>query len=777
MDDTALPPDQHNNDSATDTPKEPASSLRKQQPDELAPFEQAGFVLIPLHAPKFIDRFERKRGKSPLHMDWRKRDYSSFHARAHMEQGKNVGVRLCASDLVIDYDPRHAETGDNPLERFCKDFGIDLNKCFVVHTSRGGTHVYLKKPADIKLLETHESYKGLDFKSEGRQMVAPGSVHPDGENYESDFCSVALEDTLTVPSDAITVLERPARAEGESGGGECTPEQLAIMLTALDPTEYKDQKKWLDLMMACHHATGGEGSEEFVEWSTSDPDYSGDRDIILRRWDSLHTEGVGLITVKTLYKTLHDKNRGDLIPRASAEEDFADEPVDEDDQAYDALTQLCLSWVWIAGPLCFIHRETLMKYDRLQWESLYAGYWTEKGTIVNAVWKSKLNVRKFESLVYRPDESEFPNDSKSYNIWRASGIEGVQGDVSWFTLHMEYMFPNEDDRDIVLDYLSLLVQQPSVKIHFALLIRGRQGTGKSAIGLLMRKIIGDGNTVEPNNDALSSQFTDWQEGKQLVIIHEMMMRGRVDVANHLKPVITEDRLRIEAKYLRAYTIENYLNLLCFTNHADAVHLEAEDRRWCVVHSPALPKDEAYYANLFSHINSPEGPAAVKFFLQERILKLNPKGRAPTTNAKEDMRELSMSDAEHFLLDRLEDNSYPFDFDLVRFEDVAGALTNAIQDREISCKSPRLAAKKFLKANAIQLSHNKKSGSDEGMNYRLWIIRNHFHWEEMGPTARAEAYKNKNKDRHKKTKPHNEANADQQTTEEDDSGLTSQTDVS
>src|SRR3546814_13276954 len=89
-------------------------------------------------------------------------------------------------------------------------------------------------------------------------------------------------------------------------------------------------------MMACHDATAGDGREEFIAWSTSDPQYAADAWIIGRRWDSLHAGKVGQrVTVKTLYKHLHDAGRGELIPRVSPAEDFAE---DLDDETVERVT-------------------------------------------------------------------------------------------------------------------------------------------------------------------------------------------------------------------------------------------------------------------------------------------------------------------------------------------------------------------------------------------------------------------------------------------------------
>ena len=69
--------------------------------------------------------------------------------------------------------------------------------------------------------------------------------------------------------------------------------------------------------MACHHATGGAGREEFVAWSTEDVKYLGHDELIRRRWDSFEANKAGGYTKATLYKAVIDAGRGELIPRPS----------------------------------------------------------------------------------------------------------------------------------------------------------------------------------------------------------------------------------------------------------------------------------------------------------------------------------------------------------------------------------------------------------------------------------------------------------------------------
>jgi hypothetical protein len=242
--------------------------------------------------------------------------------------------------------------------------------------------------------------------------------------------------------------------------------------------------------------------------------------------------------------------------------------------------------------------------------------------------------------------------------------------------------------------------------------------------------------VLPRNDEVTGKFTGWQEGKQLAIIEELMAIGRLEVANRLKTVISEPLLRIEEKYMTAYTIPNYLNLLCFTNHRDALPIEAGDRRWLVIFSPAKPQAQEYYDQLFEKIESAVGAAAVKHYLAQRQIALSPNGRAPETLAKGEMRSYSLSEIADWLKERFEDQAAPFDFPLVRLEDI---LSEVPRDLKLKYKNAQATVTKFLREEigAEQCSRNTKG--DGRPNYRLWIIRDLDSWRNAGPSARIDAY--------------------------------------
>lgn len=711
------------------------------QPDQLDAYEGSGHELIPLHAPGDLDQRGRAVGKAPLHRGWRSaQPLTVAQARDSMDGGRNVGVRLRPCDLVVDVDPRNFAEGDDPVSRLESDLAIDLENFPMVRTGSGGLHVYMRLPEGCSTVETLAAYPGIEFKAHGRQVVAAGSVHPDtGEAYrwEDPVLGVPVGRAPAVPVALLDRLRRPG-APGGIAGGEVSPEQLDTMLEAFEVRDFRDQSAWLELMMACHHATGGDGREEFIAWSVGDPNYADHSSIIGRRWDSLHAdEDRPRVTQRTLFKRLIDAGRGELIPSSDAAGDFAG-PIDgELDGSRVKREGLADEWVFVIDAELFVRRADSKKWTKEQWRSAFAGSW--EGDIVNAAFKGKLPVRKFESLVYLPCRSEFPDGEAGgrYNIWRESGVQAVPGDVSVFLDHMEYLFPDEVERRHVIDYLALLVQNPARKIDFALLVRGDQGTGKSWIGRLMAKIIGSENVVTPSNDEVMSRWTAWTEGSCLAIIEEMMARGRVDMANRLKPIVTDPFLRIEDKNSRIYSIPNHLNLLAFTNHEDALPLEASERRWLVVFSEAHRQDDEYYAKLFAFLEG-AGPSAVKHYLLERDVQLNPKSVAPSTIGKRVMRKRSLSDAEQYLDEMLEAREGPFAFDLVRLDDLLSYVPNELK-RNVRGLRSKVASWLQVEVKAVKHTRYTKGDNEMRPSCQLWSVRNHAQWGDAGPAERAEAF--------------------------------------
>lgn len=301
-------------------------------------YTQNDMDIIPLKKWNTVIKKEGKSlqvGKAPRDNNWRKKVYTHKDIEQAVSEGYNSGWRLNAEDLVLDVDPKNG--GDKSLDLIQKRFNIIFEDVVpTVITGSGGRHFYFHKDPGIKTREVLEDengkpYPGIEFKTSGRQVVVAGSRHPSGNWYEFDEFSPTTRTLLQ--NDIFQLLIRPSRKDGSASSGKFSNPELAEALEKLDPEDYQDQDQWLNIMMASHHATDGEGSDEFIEWSTQDAEYSDHANIIRMRWDSLHNTRGGEITYKTLLEEI--KKAGHTIgAEYDISEDFEEE-WDEDEPKLD----------------------------------------------------------------------------------------------------------------------------------------------------------------------------------------------------------------------------------------------------------------------------------------------------------------------------------------------------------------------------------------------------------------------------------------------------------
>lgn len=225
--------------------------------------------------------------------------------------------------------------------------------------------------------------------------------------------------------------------------------------------------------------------------------------------------------------------------------------------------------------------------------------------------------------------------------------------INW---HIEHVIAGgrKDVEGQLMSFLAHNVQFPGKKVRWAPLIKGVEGDGKSMLGNLMSMMMGASNvrTIGPN--AVKSDFNNWAEGVCFATLEELRMVGhnRYDVANKLKPFITNDTIELHLKGRGTYDVPNTVNYMAFTNYADAIPLTEDDRRWFIIFCVELADlveqwggYEVYFNSLVSAINN--HPLAFKRYLLDYKLYegFNPNGKAPKTAEKAMMANMAQSDEE------------------------------------------------------------------------------------------------------------------------------------
>lgn len=273
------------------------------------------------------------------------------------------------------------------------------------------------------------------------------------------------------------------------------------------------------------------------------------------------------------------------------------------------------------------------------------------------------------------------------NTYAPIETESAPGDVTPFLGHLEKLIPNKEDREILLSYLAACVQHRGTKFQWCPLIQGVEGNGKTFLFEALSYAIGQRYSHTPEASNLQSPFNAWIENKLLICIEEIHVRGRVELADRLKPLITNRRIEIQAKGIDQRTGDNFANFLTFSNHKDAVLKTRNDRRYAVFFSAQQEADDLkrdgmtgrYFPELYQWLRA-DGHKHITDYLANYPIpdKLNPAvlcDRAPDTSSTEEAIIESFGPAEQTLRDAVELEKPGFRGELIDYESALLYLKN------------------------------------------------------------------------------------------------------
>lgn len=209
------------------------------------------------------------------------------------------------------------------------------------------------------------------------------------------------------------------------------------------------------------------------------------------------------------------------------------------------------------------------------------------------------------------------------------------------TAHIGVLIAEPWIREMILDYLAMLVQRPGVKIRWLICIQSAEGTGKGFLGKILAAVLGVGNVKIVSPEIIRSEWNDWMIGAQAFILEEIHFPGerREAVMNTLKPFITDEMIPINQRNTSARQEPNWGNAIAFTNFPDALHLKEWDRRWMFARSPLQTAKQVAAVNASGHFEKMEwlltdaGAGGLRYWLRKRqIAKDFPvNGPAPKTS--------------------------------------------------------------------------------------------------------------------------------------------------
>jgi hypothetical protein len=342
------------------------------------------------------------------------------------------------------------------------------------------------------------------------------------------------------------------------------------------------------------------------------------------------------------------------------------------------------------------------------------------------------DLRRVERTTYRPGSSQFLDEDgrNAVNLWLPSNVKpAAHADASraqvWLD-HLAWLFPNEADRLLVLDFLTHLVQQRGVKVNWMLVLLSRmQGAGRDSLVTPIRSIIGQANISYVTGKQIESQFNDYVV-RELVSASELDTTdsSRWQIYQKLKDIATTPpyHIAVNIKYLPERSMPKVANVLLLTNDPAALAIPDTDRRIAVAETPYGKEDIAAYTatGAFQRLHhayaEPGWTENLYAYLQQRPISptFDPKGHAPITPAKLRMMRAAEHPAKTQLREWMERREEPLAHDL--FE--ARAACEAIW------RDGYRADERLIHAFLRDLGAEPVGRfQDDGVQRRVWALRN------------------------------------------------------
>lgn len=172
--------------------------------------------------------------------------------------------------------------------------------------------------------------------------------------------------------------------------------------------------------------------------------------------------------------------------------------------------------------------------------------------------------------------------TSAINLYIPPDIKPADGDCTPWLDYLEYLVPNEAERYEVMKWCATLIARPDIRMHYALLMISEQtGTGKSTLGEILARLVGQFNASFPSESEISEQFNSWLARKRLVVVNEIYQGQSFKTANKLKSYITDRTVTMRMMFRDGVSIENYAHFYCCSNSSLALLIEDTDRRWYI----------------------------------------------------------------------------------------------------------------------------------------------------------------------------------------------------
>lgn len=335
-----------------------------------------------------------------------------------------------------------------------------------------------------------------------------------------------------------------------------------------------------------------------------------------------------------------------------------------------------------------------------------------------------------DQMIYSPGDDKFFD--RKFNTWTGWGVEPAEGDISPFIELLDHLFTDAEEgaRKWFEQWLAYPLQNPGIKMFSSAVIHGVfHGTGKSLLGYTMGEIYGK-NFTEIAGQDLHASFNDWAEGKQFIMGDDVTGSDKRADADFLKKLITQKELRVNVKYLPAYTVKDCINYFFTANHPDSFFLEDNDRRFFIHEVVVGPLGNEFYQRYDAWLKEGGARFVFNYLLNLDVSDFKPFAPAFMTQAKQRMIENVRSDLGSWVRQLKSNATYIMDNSLIKFNKdlltTQQILTMYDPDR-MGRVTANGMGRELSKAGFRQAYDGRPIKLADGSYNRYYIVRNLEKW--------------------------------------------------